>query len=280
MPLSLKEKAILFRNLNEQGKLLLPNAWDAASARIFETAGFPAIGTTSAGVSYAFGMRDGEQMDRTTSICQSSRIAGAVSVPVTADIESGYGRDAESVRLAVASVLNSGIVGINLEDNTHANSLYDIDEQVKRIAAARAEAEEHDLALTINARTDTFLLGLGRDDDERLALTVVRGKAYLGAGADLIFVPTVIDPTFIGKLADAFDGKLSVMAMPGAPSADELFKAGACRVSIGQTAMLASLGLISKIAEELKSSGTWSSMEKTFFGFAEAEALFSKEENQ
>ena len=133
------------------------------------------------------------------------------------------------------------------------------------------------IPLTINARTDVFLLGLGDDERERIALTISRGKAYLQAGADLVFVPLVVDPTIIGQLAEAFHGRLSVMAMPGAPSAAEMFKAGARRVSLGQTAMLASLGLVSMIAKELKSSGTWAAIEKTFFGFTEAESLFTND---
>lgn len=272
-----RQKAQLFRDLNERGQLLLPNAWDAASARIFEKAGFPAIGTTSAGIAYTLGVRDGEQIDRATAIQQTGIIAKAVSIPITADIESGYGTQVADVVETVNAALDAGAVGVNLEDSTHNNaagSLLDINLQAKRIAAARHEADKRKIVLTINARTDTFILGLGAGDDERVSLTIERGKEYLAAGADLIFVPLVVEPRIVKRLADSFDGRLSVMAMPGAPSATELFKAGARRVSVGQTAMLATLGLVSTIANELKSSGTWSSIENTFFGFSEGEALF------
>lgn len=133
---------------------------------------------------------------------------------------------------------------------------------------------KHNVALTITARTDTFILGLGADENERVSLTIARGKAYLAAGADLVFVPFVVEPSIVERLADAFDGRLNVMAMPGAPSAGDLFRAGAQRLSIGQAAMLATLGLVSTIATELKSTGTWSSIEKTFFGFIEGDTLF------
>jgi 2-methylisocitrate lyase-like PEP mutase family enzyme len=146
--------------------------------------------------------------------------------------------------------------------------------QAARIRAARDEAELLGVVLTINARTDTFLLGLGRDDEERIAFTIERGLSYLGAGADLIFVPLLVSLPVVRQLADALSGRLSLLAMPGAPPADHLFEAGAKRISIGQTAMLASLGYLRIIAQELHSTGTWSKIEANFFGFSEAEALF------
>lgn len=272
----LKEKAQAFRALNDRSQLLLPNAWDAASARIFEEAGFPAVGTTSDGISYALGTRDGELLDRDTAVAQCRIIACAVSVPVSADMEAGYGADAAAVAQTAGAALDAGVVGINLEDNTHGDGLFTTDAQANRIAEARNEADRRDIPLTINARTDVFLLGLGDNESERLTLTISRGRAYLQAGADLVFVPLVVDLAIIHQLAEAFDGKLSVMAIPGIPSAAEMFRAGARRVSIGQAAMLASLGLVSAIAKELKSSGTWAAIEETFFGFAEAESLFTE----
>ena len=272
-----QEKAQAFKELNDRGELLLPNAWDGASARIFEEAGFPAIGTTSAGISYSRGLRDGENLDRSLAIQENGIVATAVSVPVNADIEAGYGTGASDVAKTVRETLDAGVVGVNIEDNTHSNALFDIREQSERLAGARAEADKRDIPLTINARTDTFILGLGADVGERMALTVERGKAYLDAGADLVFVPFVVDPEPIARLAEAFDGRLSVMAMPGAPSAAEMFKAGARRVSIGQIAMLSCLGHLAAIAQAMHLEGTWNEVEQSFFGFVEAEALFAKD---
>ena len=276
LPHSLVER---FREQNRAGRLLLPNAWDAASARIFEEAGFTAIGTTSAGIAYAQGFRDAQRIGRDAMVRAVATIAATVSCPVSADIEAGYGPSAADVATTVDAVLDTGVVGINLEDNAHAGiaaALFDIDEQCSRIAAAREVGVRRGVPLVINARTDTFLLGLGSDVEERLQLTVERGSRYLHAGADLVFVPVLVDVALVKRLSEKLDGRLSLMALPGAPSAAEMFSAGAARVSIGQMAMLATLGSLKRIGEELRQHGTWRSIEDTFYGFAEAEALFSR----
>jgi len=276
MTTSAQHKAKIFRDLSTQGHLLLPNAWDAASARIFEAAGFPAIGTTSAGIAYSRGFRDAQQISREAMMREVAIIASAVDIPVTADIEAGYGPSPEDVTETVHAVIDAGAVGINLEDNTHGGTLplFDISAQAERIAAAKSAGERSGIALTINARTDVFLLDLGADDIERTAMAIERGHAYLAAGADLVFVPALIHTHIAQQLSNAFEGRLNLMAMPGAPEASALFNAGAQRVSLGPSAMLASLGTIQNIAEELQQTGTWSSIETHFFGFAEAEMLF------
>jgi len=268
-----------FRNDNTAGRLLLPNAWDAASARIFEEAGFAAVGTTSAGIAYAHGVRDAERLDRDTMVRAIARIASAVSCPVNADIEAGYGSTAADVGTTVEAVLDAGAAGINLEDNTHgraATPLFAIDDQCVRIAAAREAAARRGIPVVINARTDTFLLSLGGDADDRLKITIERGLRYLRAGADLVFVPLVVSPAVVQPLADGLQGRLSLMALPGAPPAADLFAAGAARVSIGQLAMLGTLGALRQMAEELRQHGTWGAIERTFYGFGRAEGLFQE----
>ncbi len=270
-------RAERFRELNLAGRLLLPNAWDAASARVFEQAGFAAVGTTSAGIAYTQGVRDAERITRDAMIAAVATIVGAVSCPVNADVEAGYGARPADVAATVDAVLDAGVAGINLEDNTHGagnGSLFGIDEQCARLAAARDVAERRGVPLVINARTDTFLLSLGADIDERVRLTVERGRHYLRSGADLVFVPLLVSPAVVARLAEALEGRISLMALPGAPPAGELFAAGAARVSIGQLAMLGTLGALRQMAEELRDHGTWSAIERTFFGFAQAEALF------
>jgi 2-methylisocitrate lyase-like PEP mutase family enzyme len=153
--------------------------------------------------------------------------------------------------------------------------LFGINEQCARIAAAREVAERRRIPLVINARTDTFLLGLGSGVEERVRLTVERGSQYLRAGADLIFVPLLVDVVLVKRLGEELQGRISLMALPGAPPAQELFAAGAARVSIGQMAMLATLGSLKRIGDELHQHGTWRSIEASFYGFGEAEALFS-----
>lgn len=272
-------RAASFRDLNLAGRLLLPNAWDAASARIFEHAGFPAIGTTSGGIANARGLPDGERIGRDAMVVEIASIVRAVDGPVTADIEAGYGPAPVDVAATVDAVLDIGVVGVNLEDNAHrvdAAPLHSTTAQVARIRAARDVAEQRRIHLVINARTDTFLLGLGADVEERMEMTIERGRAYLQAGADLVFVPVLIDPEVVRQLRGAIKGPISLMAMPGAPSARVLFDAGASRLSLGNCAMLATLGALHAIAREVLEAGTWTSIERTFYGFAEAEVLFAR----
>ena len=272
-------RAARFRDLNLAGRLLLPNAWDAASARIFEDAGFPAIGTTSGGIANARGLPDGEQIGRDAMVREIASIVAAVDGPVSADIEAGYGDAPADVAATVNAVLDVGVVGINLEDNAHrtdAPPLYSTVEQAARIRAARDVANERGIHLVINARTDSFLLGLGADLQDRIEMTIERGRAYLHAGADLVFVPVLIDPEVVRHVTDAINGPVSLMAMPGAPAARVLFDAGASRVSLGNCAMLATLGALRAIANEVLEEGTWTSMERSFYGFGEAEALFAR----
>ncbi|MFJ2988090.1 isocitrate lyase/phosphoenolpyruvate mutase family protein [Collimonas sp. NPDC087041] len=267
-----------FRNINLQGNFLLANAWDIASARIFEEAGFAAIGTTSGGIAYSHGYRDAELIGRDDMLRHIAAIAGAVNVPVTADIEAGYGASAPAVADTIRRVIEAGAVGINLEDNSHGatpSSLFDITEQSARIGAAREAARQADLPLWINARIDTYLLGLGDDAESRFAMTVARANAYLAAGADMVFVPALTDIALIKRLRTLLHGPLNLMAMPGAPAAAELFGAGASRVSLGVCPMLAAMGTVREIAAEARNSGTWQAMQRSFYGFAEAEALFS-----
>jgi len=257
--------------------LLLANAWDPASAAVIEAAGARALATTSSGVAWANGVPDGGRLGARALAAALTRIVAAVAIPVSADIEDGYGPAPADVAGTVRAVLDAGAVGINLEDCVHgrgAGVLVGVDDQCARMAAAREVADRRGVPLVINARTDTFLLGLGADVDERLAMTVERGARYLGCGADLVFVPLLVDPALVRRLADRLSGPLSLMALPGAPPAGELFSAGAARVSIGQMAMLAALGSVRQIADELRRHGTWRAIERTFFGFGEAEALF------
>jgi 2-methylisocitrate lyase-like PEP mutase family enzyme len=283
-PSELASRAARFKALNDAGGLRLPNAWDGASARLFQSAGFPAIGTTSAGIAFSRGMLDAEVISRDAMMREIAAIADAVDVPVTADIEAGYGPSPADVAATVEATLDAGAVGINLEDNMNrapaagdvSSPLFTIEQQVARIAAARAAAEARGISMVINARTDPFLMGLGADDEERLAMSIERGRAYLRAGADLVFIPVMVDPAQVRRAVEAIGGPISVMALPGAPSADAWFQAGAARVSLGAMAMMAALGTIRDIANEFRDAGTWTSIERTFYGFAETKVLFTR----
>lgn len=270
-------KAERLLQLHQQdASLLLPNAWDSASALLFESAGFPAIGTTSMGIAFAQGYPDGQQISRDEMIQVITRIAAVVHVPVTADIEAGYGTTVEDVAKTIREVIKAGAVGVNLEDNTGVfKPLYSVEEQAQRIATAREEATRVGLSLVINARIDTYLFHIG-DETTRLEETIRRARAYLQAGANSIFVPGVTDPSLIQILVREIPGPLNIMVGPGAPSAPELFKLGVARVSIGGAAMLATMGLVRDIARELREQGTYEQLALHAYDFTEAWMLFQQ----
>lgn len=271
------EKAEQFLKLHEQGgTLLLPNAWDVASARLFEEAGFPAIASTSAGVAFAHGYGDGQQIGRDEMLAIIARMVAAVRVPVTADVEAGYGATPDDVATTIRGVIEAGAVGVNLEDNRGGSQpLYTVEAQVERIAAAREVAHEAGLPLVINARTDTYLFQIGAAET-RLDETLRRANAYVEAGADSIFVPGVIDPATIDALVRQIPAPLNIMAGPGAPAAPELFRLGVRRVSVGAAAMLATMGLVRDIARELRQSGTYEQMAQHPYSFGDGSTLFAK----
>jgi 2-methylisocitrate lyase-like PEP mutase family enzyme len=270
-------KAELFSQWHHKdASLLLPNAWDSASALLFERAGFPAIGTTSMGIAFAYGYPDGQQISRDEMTQVITRIAAVVQVPVTADIEAGYGPTVEDVAQTIREVIKAGAVGVNLEDNTGAfKPLYSMEEQALRIAAACEEARWAGLPLVINARTDTYLFHIG-EEATRLEETIRRARAYLQAGANSVFIPGVTDPALIQVLVREIPGPLNIMVGPGAPPVPELFKLGVARVSIGGAAMLATMGLVRDMARELREQGTYEQIARHAYEFTEACKLFQQ----
>lgn len=252
---------------------VLPGVWDAASARLFAAQGFPALGTTSAGIAYTRGQRDGQRLSRDEMLREVGRIVRSVDLPITADLEAGYADAPGDVARSVRGALDVGAVGVNLEDGTGRAGapLYSLEEQQRRLAAARAVAGE----FVLNARVDTYFTGFGGNGPQRYEETVRRGRAYLEAGADVVFVPGVVDPPTVRALVRDLGGPLNLMVLPGAPSVPELLGLGVARVSLGPGPMLAALGLVAEIARELRDRGTYTALERSFYGFAEAEALFS-----
>lgn len=204
-------------------------------------------------------------------------IVNTVRVPVNADIEAGYGDSPAEVARSVTEFVAVGAVGLNLEDATGRpeRPLYTLDNQQRRLEAARRTADRSGFPVYLNARTDTYIAQVGAGAQERLAETLRRGRAYLKAGADSVFIPLVTDPATIRLLASELGGPVTVMAFPGSPPVPALLDAGATRVSIGQSAMLAALGLTARIAGELQDAGTFQAMETSFYGFSEAESLFT-----
>ncbi|GAB2712915.1 isocitrate lyase/PEP mutase family protein [Streptomyces bullii] len=259
-PTTLRDHALVFRALHVPGNpLVLPNAWDTASARLVEDAGATAVATTSAGLAWALGAADGDRLDRDRALAAVARIADAVRVPVSADIESGYAEDPAGLADTVRAVLAAGAVGVNIEDAAHdgANGpLRPVTEQAERIAAAREAADAAGVPLFVNARIDTFLRGAGGVDP-----TLERAAAFRAAGADGIFVPGAVDPGTVKELADGVDGPLNVMAGPGAPPVAELASLGVARVSVGSVIAQAAHALVRRAARELLGAGTYESLE-------------------
>ncbi len=268
------EKAIEFRQRHRIGVLLLPNAWDVASARIFEDAGFPAIATTSAGIAFSLGYPDGQRISREEMIARIGRIVRAVKVPVTADVEWGYGSTAEDVTRTTREVIEAGAVGMNLEDSTGRadQPLLPLERAVEKIKAVRETAAQLRMPIVVNARTDIYLLPGGNPDAD-FQEAVRRLVAFRDAGADCVFAPGLKDADTIGRLVKSVQCPLNILAGPGTPPIAELEKLGVSRVSVGSGFMRATLGLLQRAAEELKSAGTCSAISDGM-PYAEVNKLF------
>ena len=258
-----RTKAEVFRALHGGPRtLLLPNVWDVASARVIQQAGLPALATTSAGVAFSVGYPDGEKIQRDEMLKMVARIASAVTVPVTADVEAGYGPKPEDAALTAEGVIEAGAVGMNLEDGTENSDhpLADLSLQLEKIAAVRETAKRFGVPLVLNARTDVYLLSVGAAES-RYDETVRRLSAFRGAGADCVFAPGVKDAATIARLVSDLRCPLNILAGPGSLSVGELEQLGVARVSLGSGPMRATLGLIRRMVEELKSTGTYKSIE-------------------
>lgn len=256
------DKAVQFRQLHRgPGALVLPNAWDVSSARTFEEAGFPAIATTSAGIAFSLGYPDGQRISREEMIARIGRIVRAVKVPVSADIEAGYGSSGEDVARTTRELIDAGAVGMNLEDASDRRDqpLVDLQLAVEKIKAVRETAAHLRAPIVVNARTDVYLLPGGNPDAD-YAEVVRRLVAFRDAGADCVFAPGLKDAETIGRLVKAVECPLNILAVQGTPSIAELEKLGVARVSVGSGFMRATLGLLRRAAEELKSAGTYSAL--------------------
>jgi 2-methylisocitrate lyase-like PEP mutase family enzyme len=258
-----KSRANAFRAMHRGEKILrLPNAWDVASARVFEDAGFGAIATTSAGVAFSLGYPDGQKITREEMLARVGRIAQAVKVPVTADVEAGYGNRPEDAGRTASEVIEVGAVGMNLEDVTDDGTqpLAELSLQAEKIRAVKEAALKTGVLLVLNARTDVYLKQVGAPES-RYDATIRRVVAYRDAGADCVFVPGLYDAETIGRLVRDVKCPVNILGGPGSPSVPELEKLGVARVSVGSSPMRATLGLVKRIGEELRLSGTYTTLE-------------------
>ncbi|MGC2743706.1 MAG: isocitrate lyase/phosphoenolpyruvate mutase family protein [Candidatus Angelobacter sp.] len=284
--------------------LVLINAWDAASAAMVEHCGLPAIATSSAAMANALGFPDGQYLPWAEMLEAVARICRAVKTPVTADIESGFAADVTALEASITQIIQAGAVGVNLEDVMpaqadanirHGNPLFPLPEQIARIQAARRAAQAAGIHLVINARTDAYWQA-GVESAEAMRNTLERGKAYLQAGADCIFIPGLRNPDHIKTVIDHLRSvhlgddhirddhirderqgpAINILAGAGVPSIPELAKLGVKRVSYGSGPHRATMGLLRRIADEARTSGTFKSLTEGAVPYEEINGLMGK----
>jgi 2-methylisocitrate lyase-like PEP mutase family enzyme len=261
-------KAEQLRKLHQGPKILVfPNAWDVASARVLEDLGYPAIATSSAAVAFCLGYPDGQVITRDEMLDMVGRIARAVRVPVTADMEAGYGTTVEDMAETAKALVNAGGVGLNLEDVT-GDRVVEISLQVEKIHTIREVSASMGVPLVINARTDVYLMPIG-PENTLFERTLQRLRAYRQAGADCLFVPGLVDRDTIEKLVKAVAAPLNILVTAGCPPLRELEKMGVARVSVGSGVMRATLALVRRIGKELQETGTYSSVFEGSIPYAE-----------
>jgi 2-methylisocitrate lyase-like PEP mutase family enzyme len=259
-----------FRDLHAPGRfLILPNAWDAASAALMAACGADAVGTTSAGLSWSRGYPDGNTLPIRIVHAAVSEIVRALPVPLTVDLEAGYTSEPGAVGELAAAVAGAGAVGINLEDGTNPPELL-----CAKIGAVKRAASLAGVDLFVNARTDVYLFRLV-PADEALAATLERARLYREAGCDGLFVPGLAAPHEIRAIASGIGGlPLNVMAVPGLAAAGELRSLGARRLSAGAGLAAAALGRARRLTRDFLRDGRYEPLGEEAVGFAEMNALF------
>lgn len=264
-----KAKADLFRALHHAPEILvLPNAWDAISARIVEAEGFPAIATSSAGVAGVLGYPDGQRIPRAEMLFLIGRIAATVSVPVTADVEAGYDDPAATTR----DLIKAGVVGLNLEDMV-GHELIPLPRQLETIKTVIAAAKDAGVPIVLNARTDIFL---ARDGDEatRFDRAVERLNAFHAAGADCLFAPGVTDLETIARLVANLKAPLNILVTVGSLTVPDLQRLGVKRLSIGSGTSRVALAALQQFVRQIRDEGTLTPI-ATAVPYAEVQRLLS-----
>lgn len=256
--------------------LLLPNAWDAGSARIFAKRGCRAIATTSGGVAWALGYADGEQAPLDEVLAVVRRIVRVVELPVTVDFESGYGVTPADVTTSIRTVIKAGAAGVNLEDGALGHGpLRDVEDAAARIRAAREAATLDGVPLVINARVDNWLHPAA-DSVAPLADAVTRARAYLDAGADCVYPIGLKDPRVLKEFVRMVDAPVNAMAGAGTPPLAELAKLGVARVSTATWFAALALGAVDHAARSVLETGEFNSL-ATEFDYMEAQRLFASD---
>lgn len=272
---SQKEKAESFLALHNDKKILvLLNSWDPGSSKLIEASGFKAIATTSMGMSASLGYPDSQAIPFHEMVEATKRIVDKVSLPVTVDIEGGYGSNLTEIVECTKQMILTGIVGINIEDSYDLNpKLVDETEFCERISAIREMSKMLGLHLVINARTDVFITSSG-SAQSRLSESIRRGNKYREAGADCIFIPAVCEQDKIAILAKEINAPINILSNPTSgtgfpPSIDKLEELGVARVSLGSSLMKSTLSVIKKISGELLEKGSYDILSETLTPMSE-----------
>jgi 2-methylisocitrate lyase-like PEP mutase family enzyme len=276
------QKAEQFRKLHHGPRLLLlPNAWDVVSGRILEECGHPAIATSSAAVAFSLGYPDGQRISRDEMLEVAGRIARAVEIPVTADLEAGYGTTVKDMVETVKAAIAAGVVGMNLEDVTgdDESSFVDLPLQVEKIRAICDTAKSLGVPFVLNARTDIYLMPIG-PEAMRFERTVERLRAYRDAGASCLFAPCLYDRETIAKLVKAVEAPVNILANPACPPIAELERIGVARVTAGSGIMRATLGLVRRIGKEMLESRSCEMMFAGAIPHAELNRLMQRRANE
>lgn len=270
-------KAQTFRKLHDRSKLLLlPNAWDASSAALFARHDFAAIATTSGGMAWSLGYQDGQHAPLAEVLAAIARITRVVDLPVTVDMESGYGETADAVAAAVRGVIDTGAVGINLEDSLPGHGpLRETAAAATRIQAARTAATKAGVPIVINARVDVWMQPGVSDPASGLDEAIRRAHAYLAAGADGIFPIGLLDRNTLASLVQAIDAPVNVAAISGMPDLRELARMRVARVSTATRFATLALGAVDSAAAHLLQDGNIDGL-VSGFGYADAQRLFDR----
>ncbi len=300
---SAKKASRLLELHHGEQPLVLINCWDAASAAMVEHCGLPAVATSSAAMANALGFPDGQYIPWSQMLDAVARVCRAVRVPVTADIESGFAADVTALETSITQIIHAGAVGVNLEDVMpaslqddnlkddnlenadakkasanvrHGSPLFSLPEQIARIQAARRAAQTQGVHLVINARTDAYWQS-GVEPAEAMRNTLERGKSYLQAGADCVFVPGLRNPEHIKTVIDHLNAApVNILAGPGVPSIPELAKLGVKRVSYGSGPHRAAMGLLRRMSDEARTSGTYTALTEGAVPYEEINGLMEK----
>ncbi len=268
------DKAETFRGLHDRKRtLILPNAWDVPSARVFEDAGFHAVATSSAGMLVSLGYPDGEGIPQREFVLAVRRIAGVLSVPLSADVVGGFGGTPEGVAAMVKAVVGAGAVGINIEDSVHErNRLLPLEKQAARLRSLIRLRRSLKVKFVINARTDALRYAQG-DDIAKFDEAVTRARAYRDLGADCVYPMGLTDEASIARFVKALDCPVNVMVRKGLPPVSELSRLGVARLSFGPSASYAAMGLLKRASREVLEEGTYDTLLDGAIGFDELNSL-------